>query len=95
FGDTAAMDPYSTLNQTLREIFRRHAPPQYRRREVKCYYGTQTDICPPTFTLFVNYVNGFPTSYERYLIHQLRSNLKLGNSPIRLLLRARRDRRGH
>jgi len=85
----------STLNQTLREIVRRHTPPQYRRREVKFYYGTQTDICPPTFTLFVNYVKGFPTSYERYLIHQLRSNLKLGNSPIRLLLRARRERRGH
>jgi len=85
----------STLNQTLREMVRRHTPPQYRGREVKFYYGTQTDICPPTFTLFVNYIKGVPTSYERYLIHQLRSNLKLGNSPIRLLLRARRERRGH
>ncbi len=83
----------STLNQTLRETVGRHTPPQYRGREVKFYYGTQTDICPPTFTLFVNYVKGVPTSYERYLIHRLRSNLKLANSPIRLLLRARRERR--
>ena len=85
----------STLNQTLREMVRRHTPPQYRRREVKFYYGTQTDICPPTFTLFVNYVKGVPVSYERYLIHQLRSKLKLEHSPIRLLLRARRERRAH
>ena len=85
----------SSLNQTLREMVRRHTPPQYRGREVKFYYGTQTDICPPTFTLFVNYVKGVPASYERYLIHQLRSKLKLKHSPIRLLLRARRERRGH
>ncbi len=84
----------SALNQSLREMVRRHAPPQYRGREVKFYYATQTDIRPPTFTLFVNYVKGVPTSYERYLVHQLRSSLKLDHSPIRLALRARRERRG-
>jgi len=84
----------STLNQTIHEAVRRHSPPQYLGRQVKFYYGTQTAICPPTFTVFVNYVKGVPTSYERYLIHQLRSVLKLESSPIRLILRARRESRG-
>lgn len=81
----------STLNQALRATIRRQPPPHYRGREVKIYYATQTAIGPPTFTLFINFVRGVPTHYERYLTHQLRSALGLESSPIRIKLRARRE----
>ena len=84
----------STLNQALREVVRRHPPPPFRGREVKIYYTTQTAICPPTFTLFANFTEGISPNYERYLIHQLRAALEMEISPLRLVLRARREKRG-
>jgi GTP-binding protein len=84
----------STLNQALREVIRKHSPPTFRGREVKIYYATQTAICPPTFTLFANFTKGISPDYERYLIHQLRAALEMEITPLRLVLRARREKRG-
>ncbi len=84
----------STLNQVLHEVVRKHPPAPFRGREVKLYYATQTAICPPTFTIFVNYLKGISSNYERYLIHQLREALEMQISPMSLVLRARRERRG-
>ncbi len=81
----------SQLNQVLHDIFRRHAPPQTRGGQVKFYYATQTGIRPPAFTLFVNAPRGLTVDYQRYLVHQLRRGLGLENSPIQLVLRARRE----
>lgn len=83
--------PTSTLNRVLQEAVRGHAPPLVRGKTVKFFYGTQTGVCPPTFTFFVNWTDGVTSSYERYLRHQLRSALGLENSPIRLFFRPRRD----
>jgi len=84
----------STLNQVLHEVVRKHPPAPFRGREVKLYYATQTAICPPTFTIFVNYLKGISSNYERYLIHQLREAFEMQISPMSLVLRARRERRG-
>jgi len=84
----------STLNQALHEVVRKHPSAPFRGREVKLYYATQTAICPPTFTIFVNYLKGISSNYERYLIHQLREALEMQISPMSLVLRARRERRG-
>ncbi len=84
----------SILNQALRGVVRKHPPPIFRGREVKIYYATQTAICPPTFTLFANFTKGISPNYERYLIHQLRAALKMEITPLRLVLRARREQRG-
>lgn len=81
----------SALNQALRRLFQAHAPPLHRGRPVKFFYATQTGIGPPTFTLFVNFPGGLALDYQRYLIHQLRAELDLQGSPIRLALRARRE----
>ena len=81
----------STLNQALGELFKKHSPPLVQGRQVKFFYATQTALRPPTFTLFVNSPKGITSSYERYLIHHLRSALALEASPIRLVLRGRRD----
>ena len=84
----------SPLNQALQRIVKEHAAPAYKGREVKFYYGTQTAVRPPTFTFFVNEPKGVTAAYERYLVHELRSALKLEYTPIRLALRARREKKG-
>jgi len=81
----------SALNQALQRIVHAHPAPLWRDKAVKFYYGTQTGTRPPTFTLFVNAPRGVAESYQRYLVHQLREHLALEYSPIKLLLRPRRE----
>ena len=42
------------INKTIRKIADGKPPPAQRGKSFKIYYGTQTGIQPPTFTLFVN-----------------------------------------
>ena len=80
------------LNRTLRRLTERHSPPQLRGRAVKFYYATQTDVQPPTFTLFVNHPEGVGSGYQRYLVKALRTELGLEHTPLRLTLRPRAGR---
>ena len=50
-------------------------------------YATQGSIDPPTFTFFVN--KKLPRTYVRYLENQLRSQLDLGATPIKIRVRNR------
>jgi GTP-binding protein len=84
----------STLNRALQQIVRAHAPASFKGRQVKFYYATQTDTCPPTFTFFVNAPAGVSSGYERYIVHQLRLALGLEHSPLRVHLRPRRSETG-
>jgi len=83
----------SQLNQALQRIVRAHPAPLWQGRAVKFYYGTQTGSRPPAFALFVNIPRGVPETYRRYLTHQLREQLSLAHTPIKLILRARREER--
>lgn len=77
------------LNRTLRRLTEGHAAPQFRGRAVKFYYAAQTDVQPPTFTLFVNRPEGLGAGYRRYLVKGLRAELGLEHAPVRLALRPR------
>ena len=83
----------SALNQALQSIVKAHPAPLNQGRPVKFYYGTQTGIRPPTFTLFVNTPSAVGEGYRRYLIHQMRDSLGLEHTPIKLFLRPRREER--
>lgn len=82
----------STFNRAVRDLMQRSSPPQFCGREVKFYYGTQAGVEPLTFLLFFNYPEGVSPSYQRYLIHGLRSVLALKGAPVRLILRQRSQR---
>jgi GTP-binding protein len=81
------------LNRVVREVSSHHAPPGYRGHEVKIYYAVQTAAQPPTFSLFVNYPAGIHASYRRYLAQAMRQALGLERSPVRLVIRERREPR--
>jgi GTP-binding protein len=77
------------LNRVFKAIISRHQPPVYRGRAIKFYYATQVVAAPPTFVCFVNYPDGIPVSYRRYVINELRQALELDRTPIRLVFRKR------
>ncbi len=75
------------LNQIFGEITRRTPPPRYQNRQVKFFYLTQAEVRPPTFIVFVNFPQGVPDSYQRYLLASLREALNLPYSPLKLFLK--------
>jgi GTPase len=80
------------LNRILKDITDRTPPPRYRGRPIKFYYLTQPETQPPVFVAFVNYPQGVPDSYRRYVVKQLRERLHLPYASLRLFLRARKRR---
>lgn len=81
--------PTSQLNRFFDSFKKQHQPPVYKNKEVKVYYITQTEIKPPTFVAFVNFLEAIHFSYERFLINRIRDEFGLDNVPIRLYFRKR------
>jgi GTP-binding protein len=81
------------LNRWLREAVARHEPAMAqrgpRRRPLKFFYATQTDVRPPTFVLFCTEPEAVQPSYRRFLENRLRDAFDLRGTPVRLRLRAR------
>ncbi len=82
------------LNKLLEEIVAQQPPPSGRGgRHVKLYYATQASSRPPTFFISTNHPPevGFP--YRRFLIKRLREAYGFEGTPIRLVLRAHRQKK--
>jgi GTP-binding protein len=75
----------SEFNRFVEEITRRNPPP-YHGGNGKIYYGTQVDITPPTFSLFVNKAEYFGRNYLRYLNNQIRAEYDFQGTVIRIKL---------
>lgn len=78
------------VNQALQEAVTTHEPPYYRRSRIKFFYGTQIEVAPPTFVIFVNAPAGVHFSYRRYIANQIRSHLDFPHVPIRVFLKKRK-----
>jgi GTP-binding protein len=61
--------------------------PIFNGDRLKIFYGTQVEVCPPSFVLFVNDVNYMHFSYERYIENKLREAFELEGTPIKIILR--------
>jgi len=83
----------SQLNQILQNAQDVHAAPSHAGRSLKIYYGTQVRSDPPTFLLYVNDPNLAHFTYLRFLENQIRQQFPFLGTPIRLVLRARRQRK--
>lgn len=78
------------LNAKLKEWGERYQPPRGKRGHYKVLYGTQVDIEPPRFLLFVNRKSGFPQGYISYLNNNIRKELGFDASPLVIDLKERR-----
>ena len=82
----------SVLNQVLNEAIAIVQPPTDKGKRLKIFYMTQASTKPPTFVVFVNDKQLFHFSYERYLVNQLRKEFVLTGTPIRIIVREKRDK---
>jgi len=79
------------INKALERARTDFRPPVRVRGNPKIYYGTQTDINPPTLMLFVNDPRMFRSGFRRFLENRLREELPFREIPLRVVYRRRRS----
>jgi len=82
--------PTAELNRIMEQILTERGPSAKGGRRAKVYYVTQLDINPPTIGLFVNDLQLFDNTYQRYLLNRLRDFIPYSEIPIKLLIRPRK-----
>jgi GTP-binding protein len=81
----------SQLNKILQKAQDMHAAPSKTGRSLRIYYGTQVRSDPPTFMLYVNDPALAHFTYMRYLENQIRREYPFIGTPIRLVLKRRKN----
>ena len=81
----------AVLNQVINEAIAVVQPPTDKGKRLKIFYGTQASTKPPTFVIFVNKKELFHFSYERYLVNCIRNNFGLEGTPVRIIVREKKD----
>ena len=79
------------LNEVIGEATLLNQPPSNKGRRLNILYCTQASIKPPTFILFVNDADLLHFSYQRYLENQLRKSFGFEGTPIRFIIRERKE----
>lgn len=80
------------LNEILTEAVAENEPPNDKGKKLKLYYITQVSVKPPTFVLFVNSRELAHFSYIRYIENKLREAFLFKGTPIRILVRERKEK---
>ncbi|MBF9017161.1 ribosome biogenesis GTPase Der [Oceanispirochaeta sp. M2] len=79
----------SALNESLRCWTDFTPIPSVKGRRYKLLYLTQVTTQPVKFVCFVNRDKGFPDSYKRYLLNQIRKEYGMSKIPISMELKER------
>ena len=80
------------LNEVLINAISINDTPQDKGKRLKIFYITQSDVCPPTFILFVNDIELMHFSYLRYLENKFREAFGFIGTRIRFELRLRKEK---
>jgi GTP-binding protein len=79
----------SQLNESLRYWMDYNPIPSVKNKRYKLLYLTQVTAHPVKFVLFVNREKGFPDSYKRYVMNQIRKEFGMSKIPINMELKER------
>lgn len=80
------------LNQALRSALDAHRPAIKRGfKPPRVYFATQVAVAPPTIILFVNHIPSIRSEFMRFIMNQFREMLPIGEVPIKLAMRERRE----
>lgn len=74
------------FNKFIEDLGKRNPPSYHGGGTGKIYYGTQVDIAPPTFSLFVNKSAYFGRNYLRFLNNRIRDEYTFEGTIIRIKL---------
>lgn len=83
--------PTGEFNRFLVKLVAKSPPPYHSGGNGKILYGTQVDVSPPTFTLFVNRAAYFGRYYLRFLNNRMREEFGFEGTLIRIELAERRE----
>jgi GTP-binding protein len=81
----------SVLNQVVTDATAINPPPSENGKRLKIYYTTQADVKPPTFIFFVNDPEIMHFSYLRFLENRLRESFGFEGTPLKLIVRGRKE----
>lgn len=80
------------LNEIMAEAVAMQQPPSDKGKRLKLYYITQVSVKPPTFVIFVNDKELMHFSYTRYIENQIRETFGFKGTPLRFLIRERKEK---
>ncbi len=83
--------PTGELNDLIGDAVRLQEPPSYLGRRMRVFFSSQVSVCPPTFALFVNDENLLHFSYARYLENTIRRAYDFTGTPIKIVVREKKD----
>ena len=83
--------PTGELNDLIGDAVRLQEPPSYLGRRMRVFFSSQVSTCPPTFALFVNDERLLHFSYERYLENTIRRAYDFSGTPIKIVVREKKD----
>jgi GTP-binding protein len=83
--------PTAQLNRFFADVIEEMPPPLHKGHAVTINYITQATIKPPTFVLMANKPELAP-SYKRFIANRLREAYGFRGTPIRIFVKARKDR---
>jgi GTP-binding protein len=81
----------SKINEIIHKAQDAHPHPAHAGRQLKMYYGTQVRSDPPTFMIYVNDPQLMHFTYLRYLENQIRAEYGFLGTPIRIVIKGRRE----
>ena len=81
------------LNEIIAEAVAMQQVPQDKGKRLKILYATEVSVKPPTFVLFVNDRKLMHFSYQRYLENRLREAFGFRGTPLRFVIRERKEDR--
>lgn len=81
----------SKINEIIHNAQDAHPHPTHAGRALRMYYGTQVRSDPPTFMIYVNEPTLMHFTYLRYLENQIRAEYGFLGTPIRIVLKGRRE----
>ena len=81
----------SVLNELIRDAVSVNPPPSHRGKQLKIFFMTQADIQPPKFVVFVNDPELMHFSYLRFLENKLRESFGFEGTPLKLIVRGRKE----
>ena len=84
--------PTAQLNRFFADLVEERPPPLHHGRAVRVHYLTQVGVKPPTFVLWANHPEGLAPSYRRFLANRLRDAYGFRGTPLRIVVKARKDR---
>jgi GTP-binding protein len=79
------------LNEIMAEAVALQQPPSDKGKRLRLYYITQVSVKPPTFVIFVNDKELMHFSYTRYLENQIRNTFGFLGTPLKFIIRERKE----